>query len=196
MSINKNARRDIGRALRNFKYERTPGGILIRGGLNKLVNGAFKHTLYQEAGNDAALDPNKVVDEGLIKMLNVFFNGEAAITAWYVSLFSGDVSPAEGWTGANWWAAATEQTNYTPGTRPLLVTETATTPSVGNVGHEAMFTFVGTGRNAYGAVLVSQSAKTAGGVLFAGTRFANPRLNLGAPDRLGVEYVVTAQDAG
>lgn len=194
---NKKIAREIGKHLRNGNYEATPGGILIdRGGMNGLMNGAFKNTLYRDGSVDPAIDHNLVVNEGLNKLLNVMFNGEAAITAWYVTLFSADVSPAPGWTGANWVAAATEQVNYTPTARPSFESATSTAQSTGNAGDEAMFTITGTGRNAYGAALVSQSAKGAGGVLFAATRFASPRLALAAPDRLGVEYIVTAADAG
>ena len=40
----------------------------------------------------------------------------------------------------------------------------------------------------------AQGATT--GILMAATRFSADRTGLGAPDRLGVEYVVTASDAG
>ena len=193
---------EIGRRLRNFQYERTPGGLLIGGGMNALVNGAFKHTLYQGESVDPAIDPNLVVNEGLDYLLNVAFASAAPTTAWYVAIFSGNVNPAAGWTGANWVAAATEQTNYASATRPAWTLPGVTsTQTIGNSASEAMFEFNDdpgdVGYNAYGAALVSASAKSStSGRLFAATRFANPRLGLEDPDKLGVQYVVTAQDAG
>lgn len=190
--------KEIGRHLRNFNYERTPGGILIdRGGMNALANGAFAHTLHQGEAIDAAIDPNLVVNEGLDYLLNVAFASAAPITAWYLALFSGNVTPAPAWTGANWVAAATEQVNYVATSRPPWSVTTTTTQSIGNGASEAMFEFTGTGNNVYGAALVSANTKSSTtGRLFAATRFSAPRLGLSSPDKLGVQYVVTAQDAG
>lgn len=193
-------RAEIGRHLRNGNYEQTPGGILIdQGGMNALANGAFMHTVHRADGTiDRHIDPNLVVNEGLDYLLNAAFAGTAAITAWYVALFSGNVNPAPGWNGANWVAAATEQVAYASTTRPAWTLPGATTTqSIGNSGSEAMFEFTGAGNNVYGAALVSASAKGAtSGKLFAATKFSAPRLALAAPDKLGVQYVVTAQDAG
>ena len=56
--------REIGRALRNGKFEATPGGVLIdSGGMNLLANGAFKSTLYRGDEREVAIDPNLVVDQ-------------------------------------------------------------------------------------------------------------------------------------
>ena len=82
MSINlkKNAR-EIGRHLRNRKWEATPGGILIdRGGMNALVNGVFEDTLYRDGGADRQISPNLVVSQGLIHVLNTVFAGAAQVT--------------------------------------------------------------------------------------------------------------------
>lgn len=199
MNLQKHGR-EIGRHLRNFNFEMTPGGILIdRKGMNALANGAFKTFMVDDGGGqyDAALDPNLVVDQALIDMLNVYFNGAVATTQWHVALFGGNVTPQPNWTGASWVAAATEFTAYSETTRPIFDTDPATTPEVGNAGNEALFTFVGSGLTVRGAAIVSASAKSAtSGILYAATRFANDRVGLGAPDKLGVEYVVTAADAG
>ena len=199
MSIDtKKHRGEIARHLRNRNFERTPGGILIdRGGMNALMNGAFKHTLYRDGEADAALDPNLVVNEGLDYLLNVAFNGTAAVTAFYIGLFSGNVNPQATWTGANVVAQATEFTSYSETTRQAWETDPSTAQSVGNSGDEAMFTFTGSGHTVRGAFLAQASAKSAAtGILIAATRFAADRTGLGAPDRLGVEYVLTAVDAG
>ena len=197
MSINlkKNAR-EIGRHLRNRKWEQTPGGILIdRGGMNALMNGAFIDTLN---GEDPQLSPNLVVDQGLIHVLNTVFAGAAQVTQWYIGLFSGNVTPQPNWTAANVVANATELTGYAPSTRPGFTVAPVSAPSLGNAGSEANFAFDASGPyTARGAFLISVSNKgSTTGVLMAATRFAADRAGLNSPDQLGVRYVLTAADAG
>ena len=197
MSINlkKNAR-EIGRHLRNRKWEQTPGGILIdRGGMNALMNGAFIDTLNDE---DPQLSPNLVVDQGLIHVLNTVFAGAAQVTQWYIGLFSGNVTPQPNWTAANVVANATELTGYAPSTRPGFTVAPVSAPSLGNTGSEANFAFDASGPYiARGAFLISVSNKgSTTGVLMAATRFAADRAGLNSPDELGVRYVLTAADAG
>ena len=197
MSINlkKNAR-EIGRHLRNRKWEQTPGGILIdRGGMNALMNGAFIDTLN---GEDPQLSPNLVVDQGLIHVLNTVFAGAAQVTQWYIGLFSGNVTPQPNWTAANIVANATELTGYAPSTRPGFTVAPVSAPSLGNTGSEANFAFDASGPYiARGAFLISVSNKgSTTGVLMAATRFAADRAGLNSPDELGVRYVLTAADAG
>lgn len=187
-------KREIARALRLFQYERTPSGLLVG---RKLIAGAFRHTLYRGPTSDIALDPNLVVNQGLDYLLNTAFNGTSQVTQWYIGLFSGNVTPAATWTGANVTANSTEFTSYTPAARQPWNVDPTTSQSVGNVGDEAMFTFTGSGHTVRGAFLAQASAQSATtGILMAATRFAADRTGLGAPDRLGVEYVVTASDAG
>lgn len=196
MSINlkKNAR-EIGRHLRNRKWEQTPGGILIdRGGMNALMNGAFIDTLN---GEDPQLSPNLVVDQGLIHVLNTVFAGAAQVTQWYIGLFSGNVTPVANWTAANVVANSTELTGY-PTARPNFTAAAVAAPSIGNTGNEATFAFDASGPyTARGAFLISVSNKgSTTGVLMAATRFAADRAGLNSPDELGVRYVLTAADAG
>ena len=197
MSINlkKNAR-EIGRHLRNRKWEQTPGGILIdRGGMNALMNGAFIDILN---GEDPQLSPNLVVDQGLIHVLNTVFAGAAQVTQWYIGLFSGNVTPQPNWTAANVVANATELTGYAPSTRPGFTVAPVSAPSLGNTGSEANFAFDASGPYiARGAFLISVSNKgSTTGVLMAATRFAADRAGLNSPDQLGVRYLLTAADAG
>ena len=195
IDIKKHAR-EIGRHLRNRKWEQTPGGILIdRGGMNALMNGAFIDTLN---GEDPQLSPNLVVDQGLIHVLNTVFAGAAQVTQWYIGLFSGNVTPQPNWTAANVVANATELTGYAPSTRPGFTVAPVSAPSLGNTGSEANFAFDASGPYiARGAFLISVSNKgSTTGVLMAATRFAADRAGLNSPDELGVRYVLTAADAG
>lgn len=198
IDTNKHAR-EIGRHLRNHRYEATGSGILIdKGGMNMLANGAFKDTLYRGDSADSQISENVVCDQFLIHMLNVLFNGATQVTQWYIGLFSGNVTPNGGtWTGANVVANATEVTAY-PGTdRPAFDVETTATTSLSNTGSEAMFEFNAPVPFVRGAFLVQAAAKgSTTGILCAATRFAADRAGLNSPDRLGVQYIITGADAG
>ena len=196
IDLNKHAR-EIGRHLRNRNYELSEGGVLIKGGMNALVNGVFKDTLYRGGEADTQLSPNLVVNQGLVHVLNAAFGLVAPITGWYVGLFSGNVTPQATWTGANIVAQATEVTGYA-GARPAFTVEATSAPSISNSGSEANFAFDASGPyTARGAFLASASAKGATtGVVLAATRFAADRTGLANPDQLGVQYTLTAADAG
>lgn len=192
-------RGEIARHLRNGHFERTPAGILIhRQGMNALFNGAFKHRLHQgDEVVDPAIDGNLVVNEGLNYLLNAALNGSTPTTQWFIGLFSGNVTPQATWTGANIAAQSTEFTNYAETARQEWLKAASTAQAIGNTGDEAMFTFTGSGNTVRGAFLVAAAAKGAvTGPLIAAARFAADRTGLGAPDRLGVEYVLAAVDAG
>ena len=199
IDINKHAR-EIGRHLRNGKFELTEGGVLIdKGGMNGLFNGAFVDTLYRgDEVVDRQVSPNRVVNEGLIHVLNTVFAGAAQVTQWYIGLFSGNVTQQPNWTAANVEANATELTGYAPSTRPGFTVAPVSAPSLGNAGSEANFAFDASGPyTARGAFLISVSNKgSTTGVLMAATRFAADRAGLNSPDELGVRYVLTAADAG
>ena len=98
IDIRKHAR-EIGRHLRNRKFELTPAGVMIdKGGMNALVNGVFIDTLN---GGDPQVSPNLVVDQGLIHVLNTVFAATTPITAWYIGLYGAGASnsPAAGCAG-------------------------------------------------------------------------------------------------
>lgn len=188
---------EIGRHLRNGAYDLTDGGVLIKGGMNALCNGVFKDTLYRDGGEDSQISENLVVDQGLIHILNTVFAATTQITAWYIGLFSGNVAPAAGWNGTNIVANATELTGYT-GARPAFTTAAVSAPSIGNTASQANFAFDDEGPyTARGAFLISASNKgSTTGTVMAATRFAADRTGLNDPDQLGVQYVLTAADAG
>lgn len=203
MNIEKH-RKEIAQRLRSFQYERMGDGrILIGAGTGLILGGAFRHREFLGGGVEAgpaAIDPNLVVNEGLDYLLNAAFLGQTQITAFYIALFANNVNPAATWTGANFDSLANEFTAYTPSTRPEwdIGNTPTTTQSTGNTGSEALFTYSAGGPyNIYGAALLQSSVKEdTTGKLIAATKFASARLNQLAGDKLGVEYVLSAVDAG
>ncbi|HZX81041.1 MAG TPA: hypothetical protein VFE72_08840 [Lysobacter sp.] len=203
MDLKKHAR-EVGSALRSGRFQPTGDGrVHITTAMNVVLGGAFKHTLHRADGSvDAAIDPNMLVGEGINAIINAFFHQGTQPAAFYVSIFKGNANPADGWTAANYDANADEFTAYNgvQTVRPQWVigAQATTTKTVGNSGSEAMFQFnAGGPYNLYGAAIHTTAPKEDNtGILVAATRFATPRLNQIAGDKLGIEYVLTGQDAG
>lgn len=193
-NLSPTAAAELARDFRNHKYEMGDTGVLFpRSRL--FIGGAFKHSVN---GGDVAIDKNRVVNEGLNYLLGAAFGGASQIAQFFIAPFSGNVTPVATWTGANFTAGATEFTAYTNATRPEWVRAPAASQAIGNTASPAVFTYSAGGPyNLYGMALISASTKSATtGILAVATRFASPRLNQQAGDRLSVEYVLTAQDDG
>lgn len=195
-SILRNHGSEIAKAISAKKYEMAENGILLTNRSNLFIGGAFKHHDFK---GDVKVDHNLLVTEGLIQILNSALAGQTQLSAFYISLFSGNYTPVAGLTAAAYASAATEFTDYTSGTRPVWTAPAATlTAELTNAAAEAVFTYNGTGPyNIYGSALISSSVKSGtGGKLIAATRFDVTRTNQISGDRLGVEYSFTAVDAG
>ena len=200
--------REIGRHLRAKRFELTPGGVLVKAGMNVIANGAFIDTLFRPGmAPDTQISPNLAVDEGLINMLNVYFAGSAQTTAWYVGLFTQNATPQDSWNAANIVANSVELEGYTTAAagggsavnRPAFTTVVTTTKTLSNAASQAMFYFDDDGPyTARGAFLIGGAAAKGSitGKLFAATRLATDRTGLASPDSLGVQYGVIAADAG
>lgn len=181
--------REVIRRLRAHKYERVDNGAIFVPSENLLVAGYFKHTVN---GLDERIDKNLVVDEGLNNLLDVNFNDGTQITAWNIGLFTANVSPAAGWTGANVTANSTEFINYTQTTRQAWTSNGASAGGVvSNSSAVANFTADTGGGVVWGAFLAQASAKSATtGKLNSASKFASSRTLL-ATDNLGISYTLT-----
>ena len=191
---------EAARAVRNHAFEKTNHGIFLPKA-KVHIGGVLRHTHIDAAGNeDVAVDPNLIVNEGLNYILNAALGGQSQVGAFFLAPFSGNVTPAAGWTGANFASNATEFTAYTNSTRLPWTTVPATAQSIGNSAALAAATATfsaGGPYNLYGVGLLQASAKSATtGVLVAAVRFASPRLNMAAGDKLAFEYVLAASDDG
>lgn len=194
---------EAARALRNFKYEMAQDGRVFLSGSKVFVGGVFSHA-HAPAGagfSPWAIDPNRLVTEGLIHILNSALGGQSQTAQYYLAPFSGNVTPGADWKGSNFASQATEFTAYEPSARlPWTVAPATTVASLGNAAalSASTLTFKAGGPyNIYGVGLVAAAAKGATtGPLVAATRFAAPRTNMLADDRLAIEYVINAKDEG
>lgn len=193
--------REIARAVANHRYEATDAGIYLSGS-RVFIGGALKVRDFRDNSMESfAIDKNLLTTQGLVHALNVLMpptGGYAQLVNWYFAPYSGNYTPTDALTAANFTTTATELTAYTAGTRLLLeVANAAVTASTGNVGDEAIMTLSSGGPyNVYGVGILSASSKSATtGVCLAGIRFTNPKIGMEAGERLGLEYALTAADA-
>ncbi|ASE52200.1 MULTISPECIES: hypothetical protein [Stenotrophomonas maltophilia group] len=193
--------RDAIRAIRQHKYERCESGIYIPGA-RVSIGGIFRHA-HAPAGGELGpwqIDPNRLVNEGLNYLLNAGMGGGSQQTAFYLAPFTGNVTPAADWKGSTFKDVASEFTAYAPATRLPWTTTPSTAEAIGNTAALAAATLTysaGGPYNLYGIGLLTGSAKGAtANILIAATRFATPRTNQLAGDKLAIEYVLSAKDGG
>lgn len=188
--------KDIRRAIRTNKYELSEEGVFIPGA-NGYGNGVF---IEYVNGQEAGINKNRLVDQGLVHLLNVVLGGEAKQAAWYVPLFSGNVSVAANWTAATFASQASEIVSTTEGyagaNRPTWTGSAATTPTMNNNAAPALYTIATAATlTVRGAALISSQARGATtGVLWAASRFANDR-QLQNGDEYGIKYSTTFTSA-
>src|SRR6187402_2169993 len=90
-------RGEIARALRNRKFDFTEGGIYVPS-MRANVAGVFESWLN---GADHQVHPNLIPLEGRQHVLNAVLKNGSQVGTWYCSIFSGNVAPADDWTGVS-----------------------------------------------------------------------------------------------
>ena len=127
--------------LRNDKYEKTEGGILLKQGL--LAKGFYVHGVN---GKDWVTEQNLLVDEGILRILDIVLGATAKDTNYFIAPFSGSATPAANWTGANFTSNATEITSTTEGYsetyRQTFTAGSAASGAIDNYASKAAFTIV------------------------------------------------------
>ncbi|MGB1650244.1 MAG: hypothetical protein ACPHEP_04400 [Acidimicrobiales bacterium] len=178
----------------NGDFEVTDEGVLIHRGI--LAKGKYTHSIN---GEDVRVDTNLIPSEGIASILSVAFGADTQITAWYLAVFSGAVTPAANWTAANFTATASEITSNTEGysdaTRPAWTPGAVTNGVIGNLASKATFNIVcTTSVNIAGAALLSSNTKGGTtGVLASATRFASTRQVYNG-DAFELGYEIELQD--
>jgi len=177
-----------------MNYEQTAGGVLMPV-VALAVGGVFSGQIVR---NGEVIDefecPNLVVDQGLNHLLGAAFAGQTQVNPWYLGVFEGNYTPVASVTAANIVSASTECVAYTEATRPEFNEAAPAGKQVTNSANKAQFTFNAT-KTIYGAFLISDAAKGAGGgTLFSAARFASPK-GVVATDQLLLTYTFTAASA-
>jgi hypothetical protein len=99
--------RDVLNALRRESYDRNSDGSIA------LFNRSARLGVWWLEGirgnpESFTRTHNLVPDAAILDILNVYFGATAKHSAWYIAPYSGNVSPAANWTGANFTANATK----------------------------------------------------------------------------------------
>ena len=164
--------------LKQFQYEKTSTGLYFPRA-RVFAHGEYEHDVN---GQDPCVDPNLLVDQGLLHMLNVEFGATSKVSSWYIALFANNIAPAANWTAANFSATAGEITSGTEGysetTRQLFVPASAASNEINNTASKAAFSIVtASSLNVYGAALLTSSVKgDTAGTLASATRFSTARV--------------------
>ncbi|WP_339830005.1 hypothetical protein [uncultured Arenimonas sp.] len=174
-------------AIRAHKYERTDSGIVIPS-MKIAIGGVF-----EVAGNDGVYDvcPNLIPTEGLNHIISVALAQGTQKSAFYIALFSGDVTVQATWTGANFVENATEFTNYT-GERQEWVNGAVAAGSVSNTASPAVFPITGAGGTVRGIALLEANAKgSVEGVLVAASKLSVAKV-MALDEELKAKYTLSA----
>lgn len=192
---------EIARALRLGKYGINANGDIKVDNSTLTVGGVHGNAIILPSGElyDPQRARNRVVKEGRIRMANSAMAGTAAISAWYLAPFAGNVTPDDDWTAATFKDDATEFTAYTPTSRPpWTVVAASTSAFLTNEPALAASTITfttGGPYTLYGSGLLSVATKEATtGVLFSAARYPSPRTGMNAGDKLGLWYELELKD--
>jgi inner membrane protein involved in colicin E2 resistance len=137
---------------------------------------------------------NLVTTEGLNHILDIALSGGTQISAWKVTAYKNNVSPAANWTSANFNSTAAEITasDVTSATRVAWVDAGVAAGVVDNYASKAEYTVSAATLDLYGVAFVSGTAfGGTGDVLVAASAFGAVR-NLLQNDVIGFGYRFTA----
>lgn len=188
---------EFARALRNFKFERTPGGVMFPA--QKItLGGVFSHCSNEGPGTAFGpwqADHNAYALEALDQMLSDWFNNGSVPTGFYIAPFTNNITPSSSLTGATFAGTAGEFTGYTESARPQWVPNgDASNQTMSNSNSPAEFTGGASAATIRGGGLLTSAVKgsTTGVVLVAAAPFAaaNP-LNPGGTLKIKYDLVAT-----
>jgi hypothetical protein len=147
---------EFGRAIRNGKWWADPDSGECGISPTPLFRG--RGGLIMPDGTSLIV-PNTISDEGRNYILDAGLRNQTVVTTWYFAPFSDNATPARDWTGDNFAdTKATEQTNYTEGTRQAW-TPAAASGAIMNTSSNTTLTADTGGATVYGAALLSSSVK-------------------------------------
>lgn len=178
------------RALRNFRFERTPGGLLFPA--QKISMGGVFHHCMDDGPWQA--DHNAYALESLDQMLSDWFNNGSVPTAFYIAPFTNNTTPSSSLKAADFANTLGEFTGYTESARQAWTPNgNSSAQTMSNSAAPAEFTGGASAATIRGAGLLTSAVKGGtGGVLVAAAAFAaaNP-LNPGGTLKIKYELVAT-----
>jgi hypothetical protein len=187
----------LGRALRNFHYEKMPNGSVLFPREGLFIGGLL--TTWVNGSDEQSVSANIVTDQGIANVLGSFLpvTGRVSVpTNLYFIPYINDVEPADTLTAANFHSIMAEFTNYTESTRQVWTGGAVSGGAANNNASPATLTAGTGGGTIRGAGLGTASAKSATtGFLLNCAPFAFDRV-LAAGDQLGMKFDIGAQDAG
>lgn len=189
MNFSSAVKNELGRALRNYKYDKTPTGVLFPAA--GLVFGGVFGTKVDDGPWE--FGPNAVGNEFINDALNAKFNGVGGAAAWYFAPFANNLAPTSSLTAATFAGTQGEYVaQYTESTRQAFVSNgTSTAQSVSNSAAAAAITVAGAAITPYGAGILSVNTKGATtGVFGAGGLFASAN-SLSPGSKLMMTYTLT-----
>ena len=152
-------------------------------------------------GERIVLARNLVPTQGREYFLNAGIKGTGGTTNFYIAIFSGAVTPVDGWTAANFTANSSEIVSdvegYTGAVRPAWTHGAVAAGVVGNAAALAQYNIVATGSiNIEGAALLTSATRGGtAGVLISAARFPSPyTIANGATYDLGYELELVDGD--
>lgn len=189
-------RRDLGRQIRDFKYETDGEGNVLLPQSGLLAYGVFDVENLTRGGKSIA--PNLVVTEGLNHILAVVLGATSKVSTWYLAPFAGNVTPSASWDASNFDANATEFTNYDEAARQEFVDGSVSGGSINNLSSKAEITIAGGAQDTiWGVGLLSSATKEGtAGVLLSAAKLASSRDSLQDGDTIALGYTFTVTDAG
>ena len=198
--MNKHLLRDIIRAFRTHRYEKTESGMMvlksdlaIGGSMTNLFVGGPS---FLERGADPITVHNLVVKEGRIYAIVVALCNGTKIASWYVAPYKSNSTPQDGWKASSIGTDVQEFTNYDESTRPALIFPAEDDVTDATVVNDATaITTVGSGadKTLWGGIVISNSAKgTATGKEWGAVQFGAARSGLQTGDKLAWLYSLAA----
>lgn len=190
MNLTDRIKSEFARALRNFRYERTPWGILFP--QSRAGFGGY----FSVAEGDGPLVPchNTVAYEGLDDILNCYFNAGGAPSGFYLAPFTNNVAPSSSLTAATFASQQGEYTGYTQSTRvPWTSNGASSGQSVSNSNAPGTFTVGSSAVNVTGAGFIAGAATKGGttGKMIAAALFDVPN-SLNPASTLKIQYSLGA----
>jgi hypothetical protein len=188
-------RRDLARAVARKQYERTPSGIHFSK-LGMDIGGIFTHRRIRGdvVGIDV-IEQNVVPLEMLDFILALIAKNQAPIAAWYAALYTGEVTPDENLTAADFHGTMTEFEGYSGGVRLAWTAGAVADGAVDNSASPAVFAITATA-TVQGAALLSSSVRTGtGGKILCCAPFTGGERDLVSGDNLSLEYGLAVTSA-